>query len=170
MKKCSNCKEEKDLAQFTKRGDSKRLRSHCRTCRGRKTEYIPTPDNTRICSRCGILKPIGSFPSRRESQLKHLHKSQCKSCDTDSRRERTLLRDYGITIEDYNKMFVDQEGKCRGCDKHQTEFKIRLAVDHCHQTGKVRGLLCGNCNRALGLVHDNYKILNNLINYLKETE
>ena len=61
-----------------------------------------------------------------------------------------LKYEYGITLDDYNKMFNEQEGKCAICQRHQNELKKILYVDHDHKTGEVRGLLCKNCNVALG--------------------
>lgn len=69
---------------------------------------------------------------------------------------------YGITPEDYEKMFKKQKGKCAICGIK----KDKLDIDHCHTTKKVRGLLCGSCNRALGLLKDNTEFLNNAIKYL----
>lgn len=77
-----------------------------------------------------------------------------------------LARNYRITIEQYNVMFAEQEGKCLGCFKHQSNFKKALCVDHDHKTGKIRGLLCSNCNTGLGLIKDSSDILMNLIEYL----
>lgn len=73
-------------------------------------------------------------------------------------------KDFGITIEDYDKMFKKQKGLCAICGL--PENKIRLSVDHCHDTGEVRGLLCGSCNRGLGLFRDNCELLKKAINYL----
>lgn len=81
-------------------------------------------------------------------------------------RNNMLMKTYGITSEDYERMLEEQEFCCAGCNTHQLELKQRLHVDHDHETGVVRGLLCGNCNRALGLVKDNIKTLQSLINYL----
>ena len=71
---------------------------------------------------------------------------------------RYLLRNYKITLADYDKMYLAQEGKCKICDGEgflmAEHHKVRLVVDHCHSTGRVRGLLCHNCNRALGLLQD----------------
>lgn len=77
-----------------------------------------------------------------------------------------LIRNFNITLDDYNKIFVDQEGCCAICKSHQSEFKLSLSVDHCHETGKIRGLLCGNCNMALGLLKDNILNLEEAIKYL----
>lgn len=68
---------------------------------------------------------------------------------------------------DYNKLFIEQNGCCKICKRPQTEFKKKLAVDHCHITGKTRGLLCNNCNTILGHAKDNIKTLQNAIKYLK---
>lgn len=78
----------------------------------------------------------------------------------------SLEKLYGITQNEYNKMFNEQEGKCHTCKIHQNKLKHSLAVDHCHISKRVRGLLCHKCNTALGLAKDNIDILNNLIKYL----
>jgi len=65
-------------------------------------------------------------------------------------------------------MFEEQKGCCVICGRHQTEFKTRLAVDHNHKTGEVRGLLCRPCNAGIGLFNENLSRLENAINYLKE--
>lgn len=77
-------------------------------------------------------------------------------------------RRYGITIDDYNKMFYLQEGKCAICNIHQSCFKRALSIDHNHQTGVVRGLLCQRCNVMLGYAKDNVCILQNAANYLNK--
>jgi hypothetical protein len=74
-----------------------------------------------------------------------------------------LKSEYGITIEDYDKMYLKQEGKCAGCKT----FHDVLCVDHNHKTGKIRGLLCRKCNSALGFVEDNVVTLENLIALLR---
>lgn len=78
-----------------------------------------------------------------------------------------LKTKYNITVNDYNKLFEKQEGKCAICGAHQINFKKALAVDHDHETGKIRGLICFNCNIMLGQAKDNINILKNAINYLK---
>jgi DNA-directed RNA polymerase subunit RPC12/RpoP len=58
---------------------------------------------------------------------------------------------YGLTKEQYNELFEKQKGCCALCGKHQSELKMRLAVDHCHQTSEIRSLLCSYCNlRVIG--------------------
>ena len=63
-----------------------------------------------------------------------------------------------------------QEGKCKICKTHQDNLTVPLNVDHNHITKKVRGLLCGNCNRAFGLVNENITTLENMIKYKLEYE
>jgi len=68
-----------------------------------------------------------------------------------NRRKNVILKNvYGITLDDYNRMFNEQEGKCAICQRHQNELTRTLGVDHCHKTNKIRSLLCKNCNVALG--------------------
>ncbi|AFK13461.1 endonuclease VII [Yersinia phage YpP-G] len=82
-----------------------------------------------------------------------------------------LMRSYGITLDDYEEMLESQKGLCKICGTegfamNPKVHKIKLVVDHCHTKGNVRGLLCHNCNRALGLLKDNVKSLQAAIEYL----
>lgn len=72
----------------------------------------------------------------------------------DYKRRLCWLKRYGITLEDFNRMFEQQHGRCGMCGKHQSELYHTLAVDHSHETGKVRGLLCTACNVRLGTLED----------------
>lgn len=85
---------------------------------------------------------------------------------------RNLLRNYGITLDQYDEMFEKQEGVCKICKKPETSTikgaVKRLAVDHCHSTGRIRGLLCNNCNTAIGLFKENKNFMLNAIQYLEE--
>ena len=130
----------------------------------------------KICTKCNLEKPLGDYHKARKNQSKL--RTVCKTCTNQQNREahhknRNRNRNsrfkylYKITLEEYNTMFTAQEGKCLGCKKHQTQLQTRLCVDHCHKTGKVRGLLCNPCNRGLGLLYDSPEILENLIAYLK---
>jgi hypothetical protein len=75
---------------------------------------------------------------------------------------------YGVSEEQYTEMLSRQGGVCRVCKKTPEENKQRLAVDHCHDTGKVRGLLCSTCNLGLGYFNDNIQLLTEAILYIKE--
>lgn len=75
---------------------------------------------------------------------------------------------YGITYEEYRAMLLNQNRLCFLCGTHELESRNqKLCVDHCHVSGKIRKLLCHNCNCALGLLKDDVKILERVINYLK---
>ena len=76
------------------------------------------------------------------------------------------IKQYGLTIEDYNDLFNKQNGCCVICNKHQSQLKRKLFVDHDHKTGKIRGLLCYRCNSVLGFSQDNIYLLQKMINYL----
>lgn len=75
---------------------------------------------------------------------------------------------YGITLDEYNNLLEIQDGCCDICKKHFTQFKKPLFVDHDHETGKVRGLLCNTCNGGIGLLKDDLNILNNAVAYLNK--
>ena len=84
----------------------------------------------------------------------------------DKEKNLYLRRVYGITLEDYNRMLQEQGGKCAIC-KGDEPTKNALAVDHCHDTKRIRGLLCTNCNKILGHAKDNTDVLFAAIQYLK---
>jgi hypothetical protein len=85
-------------------------------------------------------------------------------------------RKYGISLEEYEKLFEQQNGCCAICKtpervRHRNNGKgdIRMmAIDHCHKSNKVRGLLCLDCNTGLGSFKDNPKIISNAVEYLKK--
>jgi len=72
---------------------------------------------------------------------------------------------YGIVYEDYLSMHREQDYKCKICERHADEFKKGLVVDHNHKTGKVRALLCTNCNSQLHVL-ENKELYDKYINYL----
>lgn len=80
------------------------------------------------------------------------------------------LRRYGITLQDYDRMHAEQQGRCAACGSPPKDGGRgpagRLHVDHDHDTGAVRGLLCNNCNAALGQVGDSADRLRMLLTYL----
>ena len=86
-------------------------------------------------------------------------------------REGAWRRRYGITREDYNLMLENQNYTCAIC--HTTDVgrgHTHFHVDHNHDTGEVRGLLCDKCNRGLGYFNDNIKTITNAIKYLENTK
>lgn len=80
-----------------------------------------------------------------------------------------IEKKYGLTEQTYNEMWLEQSGRCKICNKHEQELGKVLYVDHCHNTGKVRGLLCQKCNSAIGLLYDDLDIILKAANYIKES-
>lgn len=76
------------------------------------------------------------------------------------------LKKYGLTQEDWDAMFATQGFRCATCFRDKLSGKMKWHTDHCHATGVVRGILCGRCNKALGLLDDNTSTLSNAISYL----
>ena len=93
-----------------------------------------------------------------------------KDRDYPVRREGNLKRLYGITLKEYTELYTRQEGLCKICNLREISKRGLLSVDHCHVTGKIRGLLCRKCNTALGLANDSVVILNTMIKYLEENK
>jgi len=96
-------------------------------------------------------------------------KIRCKQWQLDNPEKglaSRLKRSYGITIEYYNKLFNKQEGKCAICGRHQSELKRTLSVDHDHETGEIRGLLCDRCNSGIGLLGDDPELIEKALKYI----
>ena len=85
-------------------------------------------------------------------------------------KERLIIYKFGLNYESLNELYKSQNGKCKICGKeYDLTFLSKhngLYIDHCHNTGKVRGLLCANCNSVLGHGMDNIEILKSAIKYL----
>lgn len=119
------------------------------------------------CANCLGIFPIATY--------KRTH-SWCRNCSRLAAAERRnkipglYLAKYGITLEDYNRMLVNQKYSCAICrTQTPSTFKKAFYVDHDHQTQKVRGLLCFSCNTALGHFKDNADVLQQAITYLRKT-
>lgn len=82
-------------------------------------------------------------------------------------RNNALNCNYGITLKDYNLLLEKQNHKCAICESDNAGGRGVFHVDHDHETGKIRGLLCHKCNTGIGLLDDNIKILSKAINYLQ---
>jgi hypothetical protein len=87
-----------------------------------------------------------------------------------SHKRYNLNKQYGITLEQYNELVLKQNNLCAICKQPETVIlrgkQACLSVDHCHKTKKIRALLCQNCNRALGMLKENYERFTNAILYL----
>jgi hypothetical protein len=80
-----------------------------------------------------------------------------------------LKRNYGITVDRYNALLEAQEFKCAICNRAASEFKRSLHVDHCHETGRIRGLLCVSCNNGIGCFKEKSSLFQKALVYLAES-
>ncbi len=188
MKICSTCKIEKSLFAFSaNKNHCDGHQSQCKECRSRAEKerihrlicrkHIVVPALLK-CKCCKTVKSnIDFYGDLRQKSGKSAF---CKDCMIKKqklfyrqKRHKTyynahLKSRYGITINDYNCLLEKQNKKCAICDMtlNSNSKTKHLCVDHDHKTGKVRGLLCGNCNRLLGNAKDNVEILQKAIEYL----
>ena len=133
------------------------------------------------CSKCQIEKEVKFFNTRNSKTDKL--QSYCKKCAKEDRSKRYLLdrenaianqrrinifNKYGITEKEYNTMLELQNGKCAICGSKEIKRKGAkyFNIDHCHSTGKVRGLLCHDCNIILGKLNDDIGMCKKIISYL----
>jgi len=137
---------------------------------------------TKTCKTCGKTKSYDEFPNgrlysdgkrphcitcRRASERKSYHKNKHKNpyvyeVDKDSK----LKRAYGISYQEYLTILEVQQNSCAICGVDQEDVSRAFAVDHCHDTGKIRGLLCSNCNTGIGNLRDDVGLLERAIEYL----
>tara|TARA_R110000851_G_scaffold1093_1_gene3801 strand:- start:1093 stop:1539 length:447 start_codon:yes stop_codon:yes gene_type:complete len=107
--------------------------------------------------------------SRRATYAKYFAKAKDTSSYKKARRSTNLKSNYGITLVEYNIMLESQGGTCKICDATKETNGRALPVDHCHTTGKIRGILCDTCNRSIGLLGDDIDLLISAAFYLLET-
>ena len=129
-------------------------------CRGRCKRLLSAGE----INAAGLCKPCANRQQREWNSKNH------------EQRMRNVRRSYfpkkcGITLEEYEEKLKKQKGLCLICEKPEKRKRngrvMSLHVDHCHKTGKVRGLLCSNCNSALGKFGDSIKRLRKAIAYLE---
>jgi hypothetical protein len=176
VKECTGCHEIKVKEEFySGRRTPSGLSARCKKCIKRDSDaYVllpldPAPD-IKKCNECAIDQPINNFAKDRSKKDGFIN--ICKSCQ----KNKFLKKEYGITTDDYDLMLINQEGKCAICKTPEDECSVSyrtgkplsLAVDHCHETGRVRGLLCDLCNRGLGMLEHDISILESAIRYLKK--
>lgn len=154
---------------------------------------FPAPSGLKRCLKCGGEFPLEQFPFQNK-RTGRLH-ARCKPCwneyqrakqrnpkvvaarkavyDTDgwrAQKERELQKNYGMSLVEYERMFDVQGGRCALCGqppkKHANAERASLHVDHDHETGRVRRLLCGLCNRGIGCFHDDPERLRRAADYV----
>lgn len=139
-----------------------------KTKKAKKAKKV-TKATTFVCKgRCGKEKPLTEFYAKKNAA--RAHDCVCKEC----KEGRRLQRIYGVTLEAYRAMDEEQGGVCAICKRPETVKNARtglvwkLAVDHNHETGAVRGLLCSKCNSLLGDAEDSIERLQAAIDYLRK--
>jgi hypothetical protein len=129
----------------------------------------------KYCKKCNTTKPFSDFG--KDNNSKDKLNRLCKTCSREQssnwwrnnkskKRDANLRYEYGITLERFEELKAAQNNSCAVCNSLFSDSE-KACVDHCHTTNKVRGLLCHNCNRALGLFKDSLHSLNNAIKYLE---
>jgi hypothetical protein len=144
MKRCARCKDEKDESNFwTNKSRKDGLASSCKNC---INEMASAP---------------GRLEKRRQYNAKTKHHAQ----------EYQLKKKFGIDANQYDKLLLSQNGKCAICETPKCRYNRRFAVDHDHNTGQIRGLLCGQCNTAIGLLQSdsNPAVIEKAVTYLRKT-
>lgn len=129
----------------------------------------------KACSKCGLFKSTKDFYKhlctkdrlfpyckKCANKINRLYKTKYKQKYKELSRDNHLYRNYGIGLKEFNRLYQEQEGKCKICKKEKA-----LMIDHNHNTNKNRGLLCNNCNVGLGHFKDDVESLKNAIVYLE---
>lgn len=141
---CNKCNKQQSLENFHK----------SRVSRGGKHH---------TCIRCHAKDNREWYLKNREAILQRQREKR-HSVNPDIKRDYRFRRIYKITLQNYYDMEMSQNGCCAICE--EAPARDLLCVDHDHDTGKVRGLLCGRCNRVLGSMEDNPILLEKMIKYL----
>lgn len=151
-KQCTSCKQDKPTTSeywYPKKKGTTNWQSRCKACQLAlaKTRNASNPNYNR--------RKIREWEERQKAK------------DPNWRLRKLLRQSYGISLEDYQAILERQHYCCAACGLPDGEngHLGRLFVDHCHETGKVRGLLCNSCNTALGLLREDPAIINGLLDY-----
>lgn len=163
-KKCCGCDRRLPIEDFWRNRSTRDGRyDYCRACaseykrmyrKGRRWS-----DEPRRCPGCRETKPGSEWWRKAD---------YCKTCMAQRNRRAKILRVYGISIEQYDEMHRAQSGRCAICltTKPGGFGGKHLHIDHDHETGRVRGLLCSNCNSAIGKLKDDPGLLAAARDYL----
>jgi hypothetical protein len=134
-------------------------------------------NQTKGCNVCKVDQMLTEF--HKDSSTKDGRRSTCKQCannrskaqheaNPDRAKDQNLRRYYGISLADYIQMLEAQDGRCKICKTDVPGGKGSFHVDHCHNSNKVRGLLCHHCNVGIGHFKDDISTLASAILYLSE--
>ena len=158
--KCTKCDIELNDENYTYKSSKKNGRKICDSCLREKSKKYR------------IMNPEKSkqyYVENREKILVHTKEYYAKN--REGRKDYYLRKDFGIGLDDLKKMLEEQDYKCKICKKEikivfDRKRKHMAVVDHDHATGKIRGILCHNCNLVLGNAGDNPQLLLNAAEYL----
>ena len=187
MLKCSDCEKTLGFTNFNRNRTTRRGYSYvCKTClkleqKKRKSDISKEEAEAFLeklngegkeykCSKCLYTKLAGEFYYKRDRGNVYVNTTACRECTKAKQR----LTSFGISAEKYEEMLMSQDSKCAICSIHIDEYRKTsqnnkvFAVDHCHSTGSIRGLLCCKCNRGLGYFKDDPALLHKAISYLKD--
>lgn len=180
MRICTKCNQEKPLKEFPK--DKKRYQGHRSECK--QCVSIYNKQYYKVYYKTNIQHEKDRGKKYRKINKERCHQRSNKYYNTHKKEKRQYYdknlkhilkgkqkswykRMYGMTVEQKKEMLKSQHYKCLICDKNlHYSHKRMVCVDHNHDTGKVRGILCRHCNCTLGLVHENINTLHNMINYV----
>jgi hypothetical protein len=158
---CPECREFLDKDVMGRASARERIAYAARSEKPKRHFAKDAPAGTKWCPGCQQYLVIKSFGTRGKGKLA----ANCRDCDKDKQWIRHVQRKYGITAEQYGQLLSSQGGACAVCGTRPK--RKRLAVDHDHQTGYVRGLLCTSCNhRVIGGAKEDASILRAAADYL----
>jgi hypothetical protein len=169
-RKCTKCGEEKSLSEFSKHVKGKYgLRPTCKQCDAAYSSAVWKDPQARA-KKEAYAKAYRESPSGSAVRKAHQKAYSARPDVKERTRAHWFRTEYGITLEQYNQMYFDQGGNCAVCGAH---YEIRgtnkldtLHVDHNHETGKVRGLLCHNCNSGIGYFKEDKNLIQRILDYL----
>jgi hypothetical protein len=129
-----------------------------------KMRKQPKPDLTgqsQNCKECKKTKPFTDFGINTATKTGYNY--ACKECIKHRNQEQYFKHLWGLSLSELEQLKKKQKYKCACCKE-----KVDLVIDHHHKTGLVRGLLCNQCNQAIGKLKDNEQIVSNVLRYLKK--
>lgn len=129
---------------------------------------------TKKCSKCNEILPVANFHMQAGRNHNHYRfNSPCKVCANLNRnknyhKEYYRKLKYNITNEQYQLKLKEQNYSCVICNIHQDDYSKEFCIDHCHKTGKIRDLLCTQCNSGIGFFRENINVMKKAIAYMKK--
>lgn len=176
MKVCCACKELLTTASFNKLTAAKDgLYPSCRDCTNanKRQSWAASSEENRARRRAEYAADLRGRRTEQSRKAREAWAARETDLDLRTYRDRHLRRKFGISVDEYDRMHDAQNGLCAVCNEPETDADYRtkrlrfLAVDHCHDSGAVRGLLCRRCNTALGLLLESPDRVEALLAYLR---